>query len=127
MSRKLDGARAALGAALVALSPALSCAPGTAPVSGPTPGLYEPLSVPSSVGKVKNLLVGLPPTDAEIQTVSADPNALRALVSQWVATPEHTAKLQSFFANAFQQSQVVTGDFADQLGDGQGSLDARLL
>ncbi|OLE63228.1 MAG: hypothetical protein AUG04_06225 [Deltaproteobacteria bacterium 13_1_20CM_2_69_21] len=132
MNRKRDGSGAAIALALVMFAPALSCFPAAPPSTpgpppGPPPGLYEPLSVPSSVGKVKNLLVGLPPTDAEIQTVSADPNALRGLVSQWVATPEHTAKLQSFFANAFQQSQVVTGDFADQLGDGQGSLDARLL
>src|SRR2546426_975119 len=132
MNRKRDGAGAAIALALLVFAPALSCFPAAPPSTpgpppGPLPGLYEPLSVPSSVGKVKNLLVGLPPTDAEIQTVSADPNALRGLVSQWVATPEHTAKLQSFFANAFQQSQVVTGDFADQLGDGQGSLDARLL
>src|SRR2546426_246241 len=132
MNRKRDGAGAAIALALVMFAPALSCFPAAPPSTpgpppGPPPGLYEPLSVPSSLGKVKNLLVGLPPTDAEIQTVSADPNALRGLVSQWVATPEHTAKLQSFFANAFQQSQVVTGDFADQLGDGQGSLDARLL
>src|SRR2546426_881826 len=132
MNRKRDGSGAAIALALLVFAPALSCFPAAPPSTpgpppGPLPGLYEPLSVPSSVGKVKNLLVGLPPTDAEIQTVSADPNALRGLVSQWVATPEHTAKLQSFFANAFQQSQVVTGDFADQLGDGQGSLDARLL
>ena len=130
MSWKRDGARAAIGAALVAIAPALSCAPGVAPdpTSGPPPGLYEPLSVASSVGKVKNLLVGLPPTDAEIQAVSADQKALRGLVSQWIATPEYTAKLQAFFATAFQQSQAVSADFVDQLGDSaQGRLDARLL
>src|SRR2546423_3841309 len=128
MSRNRDGAGAALGAALVALAPALSCAPGTAPASGPPPGLCGPLSVASSVGKVKNLLVGLPPTDAEIQAFSADRTALRALVSQWMAMPEYTAKLQAFFANAFQQSQAVTADFGDQPGSSaQGRVDARLL
>jgi len=130
MSWKRDGARAAIGAALVAIAPALSCAPGVAPdsTSGPPPGLYEPLSVASSVGKVKNLLVGLPPTDAEIQAVGADQKALRGLVSQWIATPEYGAKLQAFFATAFQQSQSVSGDFVDQLGgSAQGRLDARLL
>jgi len=134
MNRKRDGARSAIGLALVVCAPALSCLPGAAPDStpsppaGPPPGLYEPVSVASSVGKVKNLLVGLPPTDVEIQTVSADPKALRGLVSQWMATPEYAAKLQSFFATAFQQSQAVSGDFADQLGDtAQGRVDARLL
>ncbi|TMB29083.1 MAG: hypothetical protein E6J65_03195 [Deltaproteobacteria bacterium] len=133
MSRKRDGLRAAIGVALVAFTASLSCMPGVSsdssgPPPGPPPGLYEPMSTASSVGKVKNLLVGLPPTDAEVQAVSADPTALRGLVSQWIATPEHAAKLQRFFANAFQQNQAVTADFGDQLGDSaQGRLDARLL
>ncbi len=138
MDRKRDGARRAIGLALVVFASALSCLPPAGPGStsggppgpppGPPPGLYEAVSVASSVGKVKNLLVGLPPTDAEIQAVGADPKALRGLVSQWITTPEYSAKLQSFFANAFQQSQAVTVDFADQLGDtAQGRVDARLL
>jgi len=103
-----------LGAALVLLAPVLSCMPSGSSVSAtpaPPPGLYEPVSVGSSVGKVKNLLIGLPPTDAEIQAVSVDPRALRGLVSQWVATPEYTAKLQVFFASAFQQNQAVVRRF----------------
>src|SRR2546426_5959998 len=138
MDRKRDGARRAIGLALVVFASALSCLPPAGPGStsggppgpppGPPPGLYEAVSVASSVGKVKNLLVGLPPTDAEIQAVGADPKALRGLVPQWITTPEYSAKLQSFFANAFQQSQAVTVDFADQLGDtAQGRVDARLL
>src|SRR5712664_804931 len=131
MGQRQDGSRVALGAALVLLAPVLSCMPSGSSVSAtpaPPPGLYEPVSVGSSVGKVKNLLIGLPPTDAEIQAVSVDPRALRGLVSQWVATPEYTAKLQVFFASAFQQNQAVSADFNDQLGDSaQGRLDARLL
>ncbi len=68
---------------------------------GPGAGQYEAVATAASVGKVKNLLVALPPSDAEIQAVSADPNALRGLVKQWVGTPQYTAKLQTFFAQAF--------------------------
>ena len=126
MGRWRVGARTEVGAALVLLAPVLSCIPPVSP--GPPPVLYDGPSVVSSVGKVKDLLVGLPPTETEIQAVSADPKALRGLVSQWIATPEHAAKLQAFFASAFQQSQAVSGDFNDQLGDSaQGRLDARLL
>ncbi len=86
-----------------------------------TEGEIEPVSVATSLAKVKGLLTGLPPTDAEIQAVQADPNALRGLVQQWIATPQHTAKLLGFFSNAFQQSQSVSADFNDQLGDAEGS------
>src|SRR5260221_8513196 len=95
--------------------------------TGPA-GLYEPLSAAASAAKVKDLLVGLPPTDAEVAAVTADPNAIRGLVQQWVQTPQYTAKLQSFFSHAFQQNQVVAQDFVDQLGGtAEGRLDARLL
>jgi hypothetical protein len=131
MGQTQDGSRVALAAALVLLAPVLSCMPpsgSSVSTPPPPPGLYEPVSAGSSVGKVKNLLIGLPPTDAEVQAISVDPSALRGLVSQWIATPEYTAKLQVFFAGAFQQSQAVSADFADQLGDSaQGRLDARLL
>ena len=69
-----------------------------------TEGQIEPVTVAASLAKVKGLLTGLPPTDAEIQAVRADPKALRGLVQQWIATPQHTAKLLGFFSNAFQQS-----------------------
>jgi len=98
------------------------------PITSGPPLLYEPLSAAASAGKVKNLLVGLPPTDAEVAAVAADPNAMRGLVAQWAQTPQYTAKLRSFFAHAFQQSQVVAQDFVDQLGPtAQGRVDARLL
>lgn len=92
-----------------------------------TEGQIEAVSVQSSLKKVKVLLTGFPPTDAEIAAVQADPRALKGLVQKWVATPEHTAKLMRFFSNAFQQSQAVSADFSDQLGDAQGKLDGRLL
>jgi hypothetical protein len=92
-----------------------------------TEGQIEPVSVATSLGKVKGLLTGLPPTDAEIQAVQADPKALRGLIERWIATPQHTAKLLGFFSNAFQQSQAVSAEFSDQLGEAQGIIDARLL
>ncbi len=94
------------------------------PVTG---GSIEPVSVASSLTKVKGLLTGLPPTDAEIAAVQADPNALRGLVGQWIGSPQHTAKLLTFLSNAFQQSQAVSADFNDQLGEAQGILDTHLL
>ena len=39
------------------------------------------------VAKVKNLLVGLPPTDAEVQQVTADPTQLKVLIGQWQQLP----------------------------------------
>jgi hypothetical protein len=66
------------------------------------------------VAKVKNLLVGLPPTDAEVTTVTADPTQLATLVQGWMQLPQYTQKMQRFFELAFQQTQVTAVDFADQ-------------
>ena len=99
-----------------------------APAAPSPSALYQPISAAASAGKVKNLLLGLPPTDAEIQAVAGDRGALKGLVAQWTQTPQYAQKLQSFFANAFQQSQAVQSDFEDQLGPTAiGRLDARLL
>jgi hypothetical protein len=115
-------------AALAAAS-LLTCT-GKLDVSLPGPvteGQIEPVAVAASLAKVKGLLTGLPPTDAEVAAVQADQKALRGLVQGWIATPQHTAKMMGFFSNAFQQSQAVSADFNDQLGDAQGVLDAKLL
>jgi len=119
----------ALGAALV-----VGCngqfdvgAPGATPQAPPGPN-YQAVPAWVAAGKVKNLLTGLPPTDAEIAAVTADPSALKGLVATWIATPQYTAKLQNFFGNAFQQTQVVSADLLDQLGQNAvGRVDARLL
>jgi hypothetical protein len=66
------------------------------------------------VAKVKNLLVGLPPTDDEVQRVVADASALPALIDGWMQRPEYREKMKRFFELAFQQSQVTAIDFADQ-------------
>ena len=66
------------------------------------------------VAKVKNVLTGLPATDAEISQVDASPAALKGLIAQWQGTPTYQPKMLTFLANAFQQSEVVATDFADQ-------------
>ena len=66
------------------------------------------------VAKVKNLLVGLPPTDAEVMAVTADPTQLKPLVQGWMQLPQYTQKMERFFELAFQQTQVTVADYADQ-------------
>jgi hypothetical protein len=70
--------------------------------------LYQPVTVSSYVAKVKNLLTGLPPTDAEVQQVAADPSALEGLIAGWITSGPtaagYQAKMLQFFANAFQQT-----------------------
>jgi hypothetical protein len=67
------------------------------------------------VAKVKNVLVGLPPTDAEVQSVDVDPGALGSLVDGWMKLPEYAQKMTRFFELAFQQTQITSNDFADQV------------
>ena len=71
------------------------------------------------VAKVKNILVGLPPTDAEIATVTAQPSQLGTLVDGWMLLPQYQTKMRRFFQLSFQQTQVATTDFADMLNNGQ--------
>ena len=127
----IRGSAAWTSAAALAAGVAASCTGKldvAAPAVPPPSALYQPLSAAASAGKVKNLLSGLPPTEAEIQAVANDHGALKGLVAQWTQTPQYGQKLQSFFANAFQQSQAVQSDFEDQLGPTAiGRLDARLL
>ena len=67
------------------------------------------------VAKVKNILVGLPPTADEIAAVEKDPKALGGLVDQWMAMPEYDAKMMVFFELAFQQTQITAADFIDMI------------
>jgi hypothetical protein len=82
----------------------------------PPPAVY--------VAKVKNLLVGLPPTDDEIATVTADPTRLKTLIDGWVTLPQYTDKMKVFFELAFQQTQVSIVDFADQTSPRQADLNS---
>ena len=82
------------------------------------------------VAKVKNILVGLPPTDDEVKAVTADPTALRGLIDQWMKTPEYQQKMMVFFELAFQQTQITFADFTDMippLGLGNGGQMPLLL
>ena len=73
-----------------------------------------PVAPAAYIAKAKNLLLGLPPTDNEVQKVTADPSALKALIQGWMSLPEYTPKMTRFFELAFQQTQVRITDFADQ-------------
>src|SRR5262249_18660592 len=76
------------------------------PFQASTPAVY--------VAKVKNLLLGLAPTDDEVKEVVADPAALKTLISGWMKEPQYQDKMMRFFQLAFQQTQISAVDFADQ-------------
>jgi hypothetical protein len=87
---------------------------------------FEPLLVPASVTKVKTMLTGLAPTQAEIDAVTANPSALSGLVTTWMALPQYTAKMELFFADAFQQSQSQASGFSS-IDQGNGDPFDELL
>lgn len=66
------------------------------------------------VAKVKNLLVGLPPSADEVHAVEADSAALGELIDSWMKLPQYRTKLLAFFQLAFQQTQLSIDDFDDQ-------------
>jgi hypothetical protein len=77
------------------------------------------------VAKVKNILIGLPPTEAELAQVTADPDALGGLIDGWMKRPEYQQKMMVFFELAFQQTQITAIDFlalipTNGLGVGRG-------
>jgi hypothetical protein len=80
----------------------------------PPPPPFAPVQPASYVAKVKNVLLGLPATDAEVQQVVADPSSFKTMVTGWMQQPEYTDKMRRFFELAFQQTQVTAVDFADQ-------------
>ena len=81
---------------------------------------FAPQPAHSYVSKVKSVLTGQAATADEIAAVTADPNSLRTSIAAWVQTPEYRAKMLQFFASAFQQTQVVANDFANQNGELRG-------
>jgi hypothetical protein len=87
---------------------------GTGMGGGPAPPPFQPDPPAVYVAKVKNLLVGLPPTDDEVTAVTNDPSQLRTLIAGWMQLPQYSQKMQRFFELAFQQTQVTVADFADQ-------------
>jgi len=85
---------------------AASTPPGVLPFQADPPSVY--------VAKVKNILVGMPPTDEEVKAVEADASKLKSLIDGWMAMPEYQDKMLTFFQLAFQQTQVSIIDFSDQ-------------
>jgi hypothetical protein len=79
---------------------------GTSVGDGGTGYPFEPVPPSVYVAKVKNLLTGLPPTDAEVQQVTADPTQLKSLINTWMALPQFQGRMTDFFRNAFQQNNA---------------------
>jgi hypothetical protein len=75
---------------------------------------FQPDSPSVYVAKVKNILVGLPPSDQEIAAARGNPNGLGTLVDGWMELPQYQQKMLRFFELAFQQTQLTAADFADQ-------------
>jgi hypothetical protein len=85
---------------------------------------FQPVSPYVYVAKIKNLLLGLPASDAEVNAVAADPAQLKVLIAAWMQQPQYAAKMQRFFELAFQQTQVSATDFSDQTYPKQLGLNA---
>lgn len=87
---------------------------------------FEALSAAASLRKVKNLLIGMPPTDADVAAVVKSGAAgMKTLVNSWMtdaATKSFfQAKMVGFFRNAFQQTGFIpTEDFKPQLLENGG-------
>ncbi len=81
------------------------------------PPPFESVGPYTYVGKVKSLLTGLPPTDAEVQAVAADQTALRGLIDEWMKTPQFRTRMLAFFANAFQQNQLNRASLVEMAPD----------
>lgn len=77
---------------------------------------FEPVTAQVYVPKVKNLMTGLAATDQEVAAVTANPDALKGLIDQWMALPEFQARMLDFFRNAFQQNQVDLNALQSALG-----------
>ena len=116
LAATLGGVAACFGSGGGSSSSNPTSSPPPDPLSGQTSPIPSEVSSPSTyVAKVKNILVGLPPTDAEIKAVQADPTKLAGLIDTWMALPQYQDKMRVFFELAFQQTQVSGVDFSDQL------------
>jgi hypothetical protein len=95
---------------------------GSAPV-----GFSGPLSNIAALRKVKNVLTGLAPTDAELSAVNGsngmNATALASLIAGWTQTPEFQDKMMTFFGNSFQQSSLALLDYEFQLRKRPGAFD----
>jgi hypothetical protein len=127
-----------LAVATILGAAAAACSTSSSPHAAAQPATDAGTAVPFQadppyvyVAKVKNILVGLPPTDGEIQQVESDPSQLATLITGWQQLPEYTTKMMRFFELAFQQTQITAADFADQAYphqiDANGSTQGLLL
>lgn len=85
-------------------------------------GFTTPLSTFAALRKIKNVLTGLPPTDAEV-AADTDATALQTLINSWMALPQYQDKMILFFSNAFQQSSLAVLNFEFQLRLRPGGFD----
>jgi len=90
--------------------------------AGGSLGFTTPASAATAVRKVKNVLTGLAPTDADV-TAGATASGLQGLIDTWMATPQFQDKMIHFFGNAFQQSSLAVLDFEFQLRKRPGGFD----
>jgi hypothetical protein len=123
-----SGANGSGGSGGVATSSGAAGSSGSAGGSGIGPGGVTATSMPwdaktasDAVRKVKNLLVGLPPTDADVMlAMNKGPAGLQQLIDTWMTDPTSQplfqAKMVFFFRNVFQQIGFTpTVDFQPQL------------
>ena len=73
-----------------------------------------------SVRRVKNLLTGLAPTEAELEEIQQDPTRLREHVRLWVRTPEFRSKLSAFLDVTLQQANLDRLDYVIPVTDAEG-------
>ena len=120
-----------VGASACSARAPLAIATGDAAADGSSRAPFQAAAASVYVAKVKNILVGLPPTDDEVRAAESDPTQLTGLIDGWMALPQYQEKMRTFFELAFQQSQVSINDFADQAYPGQadinGSTQLRLV
>jgi hypothetical protein len=82
----------------------------------PTVGPFVALPPNVYGNKVKNLLTGLPLTDAELGQLTASPDALPGLIDAWMALPQWRDRMLDFFKQSFQQTQTDINDYDEELG-----------
>ncbi len=90
--------------------------------SGGNGGFTTPLSTYAALRKIKSVLTGLAPTDAEVAAATSTA-ALQGLIDTWMAAPEFQDKMILFFQNAYQQSSLAVLDYEFQLRKRPGAFD----
>jgi hypothetical protein len=93
---------------------------GSGGVNPPPP--FEAATARTVVRKVKNLLTGMAPVDADFAAMASNGTAaLQSLIASWTMTPEFRERMVFLFRNTFQQTGfVATEDFKAQLLENGG-------